>query len=325
MVAGLRELGDIVAVTGDGTNDAPALKRADVGFAMQTGTQVAHNAAAIIIQDDNFASIVAACMWGRNVYDNIRRFLQFQLTVNVVALVTAFIGSVILWESPLAAIQLLWVNLIMDSLASLALATELPKKSLLQRPPYRKKEYIINQKMMKHILGQAAFQAIILFIFVFAGHLFIPESYEGLGNIDPKIGIYKELIESHPQQYYREWDGEHVMNGMVQDFYGLDVYRHYANHTPSRHLSIVFNLFVLFQIFNMLAARKINDEFNILEGMSTNFMFITVWLIIVIGQVLITQFGSKAMKVHIRGITFEQWIICLVISAFSLVVNAVLK
>lgn len=202
MVAGLKELGDIVAVTGDGTNDAPALKRADVGFAMKTGTQVAHNAAAIIIQDDNFASIVQACKWGRNVYDNIRRFLQFQLTVNVVALITAFIGSVVLWDSPLAAIQLLWVNLIMDSLASLALATELPKDELLQRPPYRKREYIISQKMMKHILGQSIFQAILLFVFVFAGHLFIPEGIEGPSNNDPALGITGDMIKAHPYEDY---------------------------------------------------------------------------------------------------------------------------
>ena len=153
MVAGLQQLGDIVAVTGDGTNDGPALRKADVGFAMRTGTQVAHTAADIIIQDDNFASIVKACKWGRNVYDNIRRFLQFQMTVNVVALITSFIGSVILMDSPLAAIQLLWVTLIMDSLASLALATEVPHDGLLHRPPYRKKEYIISPKMVKHILG----------------------------------------------------------------------------------------------------------------------------------------------------------------------------
>lgn len=157
MVAGLKQLGDIVAVTGDGTNDAPALRKADVGFAMAAGTNVAHAASDIIIQDNNFASIVKACSWGRNVYDNIRRFLQFQLSVNVVALFSCLIGSLAFQKSPLAAIQLLWVNLIMDSLASLALATETPKPDQMLRAPYRKNEYIISRKMVKHILGQAVF------------------------------------------------------------------------------------------------------------------------------------------------------------------------
>ena len=126
LVLGLRELDNVVAVTGDGTNTS-ALSKADVGFAMgKTGTDVARDAADIIILDDNFNSIVHAIKWGRNIFDNIRKFLQFQLSVNFSAVLLVFVSSYIGSESPIFAIQMLWINLIMDSLGSLALSTEDP-------------------------------------------------------------------------------------------------------------------------------------------------------------------------------------------------------
>ncbi|KAF9282591.1 hypothetical protein BGZ68_005867 [Mortierella alpina] len=164
VVRRLQELGEVVAVTGDGTNDGPALKMADVGFSMGiTGTEVAKEASAIVLMDDNFSSILKSLMWGRAVNDSVRKFLQFQLTVNITAVVLSFISAVASDDnqSVLSAVQLLWVNLIMDTLAALALATEPPSPEVLKRLPTSKTAPLINFNMWKMILGQALFQIVI--------------------------------------------------------------------------------------------------------------------------------------------------------------------
>ncbi|KAK0558170.1 plasma membrane calcium, partial [Tilletia horrida] len=172
LVDKLKSLGEVVGVTGDGTNDGPALKTANVGFSMGiAGTEVAKEASDIILMDDNFASIVSAIMWGRCVNDAVRKFLQFQLSVNVVAVIVTFITAVASEEeqSILTAVQLLWLNIIMDTFAALALATDPATPKLLNRKPDRRNAPLISTDMWKMIIGQSIYQIIVVLVLNFAG------------------------------------------------------------------------------------------------------------------------------------------------------------
>jgi len=194
LVETLQSLGDVVAVTGDGTNDAPALKAAHVGLSMGDGTSVAKEASDITIIDNSFSSIGRAVMWGRSLYQNIQRFILFQLTVNVVACLIVLAGAFMGTESPLTVTQMLWVNLIMDTFAAMALASLPPSRSVMQEKPRNRRSFIITKKMMASILLTGGFMFAILFCYLRMGTPSLADLLFSSGSISMGEGGGRGLI-----------------------------------------------------------------------------------------------------------------------------------
>jgi P-type Ca2+ transporter type 2C len=282
LVNALQRNGNIVAVTGDGTNDAPALRTADVGFSMGiAGTEVAKESSDIILMDDNFTSIVRALAWGRAINDAVKKFLQFQVTVNITAVVLTFVssvssgfftrhpgsesnGAISSESSVINAVQLLWVNLIMDSMGALALATDPPNDSLFARKPEPRGLPLMNHTMWKMIWMQFIFQTVCA------------------------LGLY--------------FGGPHFP--LIRDW------------TEIQQNTLIFNVFVWSQIFNLLNCRRIDNGLNIFYAITNNKWFLGILAIMVGGQILIVFVGGAAFVVE--RLPWQGWLISIILGACSI-------
>ena len=341
LVLGLKELNQIVAVTGDGTNDAPALSKSDVGFSMFSGTDIAKESSDIVILNNNFSSLLIAIIYGRDIYDNIREFLQFQLTVNFCACLLVFICACIGNETPLTTIQMLWINLIMDSLGSLALATEPPYEELLNRSPTKKNESIINGKMWKHIIFQSVFQlALLLFLYLrapdfikegdyvrLAENQIIEKCYNGMpGGTEVDHIIFGISTKWSAEKKLKD-EADEYMCGKYSSHTDLSLAYNEFNYdnANSAHMTIVFNVFVIYTLFNQVNCRVIDDGYHIFIRITKNNLFPIITLSELVLQIIIVQTGGPFFKCTKRGLTAIQWLICIGFSLLTTVLNFIIK
>lgn len=280
LVKALQRNGKVVAVTGDGTNDAPALNAAQVGLSMGDGTTVAKEASAITILDNSFTSINKAVLWGRSLYRNIQRFIVFQMTINVVACLIVLLGAVLGTESPLTVTQMLWVNLIMDTFAALALASLPPDSKVMLEKPRKLNAHIITPAMGRMIVGTGALFVILLFgLLQYFKHT--------------DITAISQIDITRLFSYYFNFDAGN----------GLSPYE----------LSVFFTIFVLIQFWNMFNAKAFATGKSAFASLLKSPGFIGVGLLIVIGQFIIVTFGGEMFSVTPLSIT-DWWQIILATS-----------
>ena len=273
----LQERGEVVAVTGDGTNDAPALNQAQIGLSMGDGTSVAKEASDITILDNSFKSIARAVMWGRSLYLNIQRFILFQMTINVAACLIVLLGAVMGTSSPLTVTQMLWINLIMDTFAAMALASLPPDHSVLNDKPRARDAFIITKDMARRIFGVG-----ILFVAVLFGFI----------------------------QYFMHCHVDSLAEFSFRDYFvNFFNFNHVGGSFTPKELSLLFTIFVFMQFWNIFNAKAYCTGQSALKGLLNKDVrrgFGLTLLIIALGQVLIVSFGGEMFNVV--PLPFDEWL-----------------
>jgi Ca2+-transporting ATPase len=282
LVSLLQQKDQVVSVTGDGTNDAPALNQAHVGLSMGDGTSVAKGASDITILDNTFSSITRAVMWGRSLYQNIQRFILFQMTINVVACVIVLAGAFLGTESPLTVTQMLWVNLIMDTFAALALASLPPCEKVMKDKPRKTTDFIISKPMWKTILSVGIFFVLVLFGLV---------------------------------QYFKHADIISLSQFNIVDF-GKNFFNFsQGNGLSTYELSLFFTIFVMLQFWNMFNVKAFLTGKSAFANITKSTGFLAIAVVILAGQWLIITVGGEMFNV--TPLSVQDW--NLIISTTSIV------